>query len=193
MGASQRLTSCTHLMKVMTFDLQSLVAPEESRDNMTIEERLENMERELGRQKRRKRWLLGVILLVVAGSLIVPVLFETTAFRTRAQVKATAKEIRARSFILEDEYGRRRAELSLVNNIPGLALYDENVKPRASWRGKGSDDKIAPAGKKVNRTHGLQQAKSVNKELLRKVDTPEGIKLPVRGSALMTAIGSPTE
>jgi len=28
---------------------------------MTIEERLENMERELGRQKRRNRWLLGVV------------------------------------------------------------------------------------------------------------------------------------
>jgi hypothetical protein len=37
-------------------------------DNMmTIEERLENMERDLGRLKRRNRWLLGTILLVAGG------------------------------------------------------------------------------------------------------------------------------
>ena len=97
---------------------------------MTTEERLENMERELGRQKRCNRWLLGAILLV-AGGLIIPVLFGITAFRTRAQATGTAREIRARSFVLEDEYGKTRAWLSVIKDGPGLALYGENGKVRA--------------------------------------------------------------
>ena len=59
---------------------------------MSIEERFENMERELKRMKRRNRWLLGAILLV-AGGLIVPGVFETTAVRARAQVAGKAKAI----------------------------------------------------------------------------------------------------
>ena len=87
---------------------------------MTIEERLENMEREVGRQKRRTRWLLGAVLLV-AGGLIVPGMFETTAIRARAQVARTATEIKAtvinateikvRDFVLEDKNGEIRAML----------------------------------------------------------------------------------
>jgi hypothetical protein len=114
---------------------------------MTIEDRLEKMERELGRVKRRNRWLLGAILLV-AGGLAVPAVLETTAFRARAQVAGTAKEIRANKFVLEDENGkargiltmggegpalilndgseRARATLSIYKEGPGLALYDEN-------------------------------------------------------------------
>ena len=97
---------------------------------MTIEERLENMERELGRVKRRNRWLLGAILLV-AGGLIVPGMFETTAVRARAQGVKTAKEIRANKFVLEDENGKRRAELGVFEDGPRLTMYDKNGKPRA--------------------------------------------------------------
>jgi len=45
-------------------------------ENMTIEERLENMEREVGRQKRRNRWLLGAIL-VLLGGLVAAGVFKT--------------------------------------------------------------------------------------------------------------------
>ena len=96
---------------------------------MTVEEHLENMERELGRVKRRNSWLLGAIVLV-AGGLIVPSMFETTAFRAQAQGAGTAKEIRANKFVLE-ENGKRHAVLSVVENGPGLTLLDENGKPRA--------------------------------------------------------------
>ena len=98
---------------------------EKGGENMTIEERLENMEREVGRQKRRNRWLLGAILLL-AGGLIVP-----TAFRTRAQGAGTAKEVRAEAFIVEDENGKDRAVLSVTKDGPYLALYDKNGKSRA--------------------------------------------------------------
>ena len=96
---------------------------------MTTEERLENVERELGRQKRRNRWLLGAILLVVGG-LVVPVLFGITASRTRAQATGTAREVRARSFVLEDEYGKVRAGMDVREHGPGLGLFDENGEAR---------------------------------------------------------------
>ena len=84
---------------------------------MTIEERLENMERELGRHKRRNRWLLGAILLLAGGMIILRV-FETTASR--------AMEIRARGIRIEDENGKR----GLLGS-EGLMLFDENGKTRA--------------------------------------------------------------
>ena len=57
---------------------------------MTIEERLENMERELGRVK------------------------EVLA---RSQVEGTAKEIRANSFVLEDENGKPRVGLGALKKV----------------------------------------------------------------------------
>jgi len=66
---------------------------------MSIEERLENMERELGRVK------------------------EVLA---RSQVAGTAREIRANGFVLEDENGKLRAALSMLKNGPSLMLLDEN-------------------------------------------------------------------
>jgi hypothetical protein len=98
---------------------------------MTIEERLENMEKEMGRQKRRYRWLLGAILLV-AGGLFVPIVFEATAFRAKAQAGGTVKEIRANNIVLEDANGKVRALLTGEDEEgrPGLALSDENGKTR---------------------------------------------------------------
>jgi hypothetical protein len=97
---------------------------------MTIEERLENMEGELERMKRRNRWLLGAILLV-AGVLIVSVVLETTASRARAQAGGTAKVIRANGFVLEDENGKPRAALGVGKSAPAsLILFDENGKMR---------------------------------------------------------------
>ena len=96
---------------------------------MTIEERLENMEREMGRLNRHNRWLLGAILLA-AGGLIVPGVLETTAFRARAQVGGTVKEIRARSIVIEDENGKTRVELGTDESGPNLKMLDENIKVR---------------------------------------------------------------
>jgi len=79
---------------------------------MTIEERLENTERELGRVKRRSLWLLGAILIILAaGSWIA----------ARAQFAGTVKEIRARRILIEDENDKVRAALT----AGGLSLYDE--------------------------------------------------------------------
>lgn len=96
---------------------------------MTIEERLEKMERELRRQKRHNRWL-GTILVVVGG-LIIPVLFKTTPLQARAQSGGTVKEFRANRIVLEDENGKPRATLFVSKTGPALVLSDENDKPRA--------------------------------------------------------------
>lgn len=97
---------------------------------MTIEERLESLERETGRLKRRNRWLVSAIILL-AGGLIIPILFETTASRARAQSGGTAKEIRANSIVIEDEYKKTRATLCADKQGTSIKLFDENGKSRA--------------------------------------------------------------
>lgn len=96
---------------------------------MTIEERMENMERELGRQKRRNRWLLGAMLLVVGG-LVAAGVFRTMV--TPAQAQVAGKEIRANRILLEDENGKVRVDLSVVKDISNLSLMDENGKERVA-------------------------------------------------------------
>lgn len=120
---------------------------------MTIEERLENVERELGCQKRRNRWLLGAILLV-AGGLIAPKVFETTAIRARAQGVGTAKEVRAGLVVtkvgpglsLWDEKGKPRAQLVASNDGPSLSLFDENGNERFR---AGKAKTVTPDGKTI--------------------------------------------
>ena len=96
---------------------------------MIIEERLENMDRELGRIKRRNRWLMGAIL-VLLGELVASGVFKTMMTPAQAQVAGAVKEIRANSFVLEDENGNGRAGLGVDKDGPALALYDENGKVR---------------------------------------------------------------
>ena len=96
---------------------------------MTIEERLENMERELGRLKRRARWLLGVMLLMVGVFAIG--FFETTASKLRAQGAGREKEVRANKLTLEDERGEVRASLGIFLDKPALTLFDKNGEVRA--------------------------------------------------------------
>jgi hypothetical protein len=94
---------------------------------MTIEERLENMEQELGRVKRRNHKLLGAIL-VLLGGLVAAGVFKTTVTPAQAQGVGTAQEIRAKSIVLEDESGKPRAVLGADKDGPRLELRDENGK-----------------------------------------------------------------
>lgn len=86
---------------------------------MTIEERIETLEKELARTRSRNRWLTAALLLVGVGAV---------AGLGRASV--AEKEVRAKSFIVEDEKGRTRAKLSVRENAPVLSLFDENEKLR---------------------------------------------------------------
>ena len=103
---------------------------------MTIEERLKNMERELRRQKRRNRWLLGAMLLVF-GALVAIGMFRTAVTPVQAQVGGTAKTVRANNFVLEDETGKVRATLTVLKDSPSLELYDKNGKFRVGLSDSG--------------------------------------------------------
>lgn len=91
---------------------------------MTIEERVENLERELRRVKQRNLWLLGALVLLAGGLIAFAVIEKTTSHKWTKVVPN--KVIRAKGFILEDKNGKTRAELALNEGGPHLSLFDEN-------------------------------------------------------------------
>lgn len=90
---------------------------------MTIEERLQNLEQELSRAKRRNRWLLVGFGCAVAG---ISMLWTGRGIETTAQAQGQAlRVIRAHAFILEDEKGRERASLLANSGGASLRLHDD--------------------------------------------------------------------
>lgn len=85
---------------------------------MTIEERLAYLELQLGRVKRRNRWLLGAILLV-AGGLIIPTAFEITAFQAGTQAGRTAKEIRANGVTMDFSRPGKPMDNAMIESFNG--------------------------------------------------------------------------
>lgn len=87
---------------------------------MTTDERLEKLEWELARSRRRFRWLIiGAGLgLILAATLY--------ASRTHPFAAKESKEIRATSFILEDSNGKPRASLGMDEDGLELRLRYEN-------------------------------------------------------------------
>jgi len=126
---------------------------------MTIEERLDNMERELGRVKRRNRWLLGAIL-VLAGGLIVLAAIKTIV------PQGTFKELRAKRIALEDENGIVRVSLIGDREMSGLWLLNDKGESRASL----SVDKYGP---RLSLTAG----KNMPSALLSANDSTSGLNL----------------
>ncbi|MHC4637194.1 MAG: hypothetical protein ACYTBV_06765 [Planctomycetota bacterium] len=94
--------------------------------NMTIEERLENLERELAIAKCCSRWLLSAAVLAVVVSVLVWSLVP--------------KIVRANRFILEDKNSKSRATLAVVESGAELFMGDENGELRATL----SSDKDGP-------------------------------------------------
>ena len=96
---------------------------------MTIEERLEKVEKELTEAKRRNRWLLTVLGLVIVGLGMVWLLAKTTSSATAA---TTPKVVRANAFIVVDTNGKERAKLDVTKGgQTELVLFDENGEQRA--------------------------------------------------------------
>ena len=94
---------------------------------MTIEERLEKLEIQLTRVKRRNYWVL-------AGALAVGLL--GAYWMARAGIRA--QTIRAMAFVLVDAEGRERGVFNMGEDGPGLKLYDEKGKNRVGLgEGKG--------------------------------------------------------
>ncbi len=96
---------------------------------MTTEERVERLERELAGSKRRTRWLMAAAALVAVGLTWAGNRIPGIA---QAQEGGTgAKVVRANEFILEDESGKKRADLTVLKDGPALRLLDEKGKERA--------------------------------------------------------------
>jgi hypothetical protein len=94
---------------------------------MTTEERLENLERELARAKRRNRWLLAAGGLAFGAWLLAGTLEPRTAGAQAAG--AAVNEVRAKAFVLVDDAGKPRAVLSVNAVGPALDLFDAAGRP----------------------------------------------------------------
>ena len=95
---------------------------------MTIEERLEKVEKELIHAKRRNRWLLTTVGVTIIGLGLAWLLTKAT---TSATAATTQKEIHANQFILEDMKGKLFANLYITKFGSGLSLRGLNGKARA--------------------------------------------------------------
>lgn len=116
---------------------------------VTTEERLDQLERELSRAKRRQRWLLAVVGLAIVGAILAWTLTKTTpAAHTQAvggtervvhantkdifdEVSSQPQVVRATAFVLVDDEGRKRGKLEMASIGPTLGLCDESGKTRA--------------------------------------------------------------
>jgi len=95
---------------------------------MTTEERLEMLERELARTKKRTRWLLAGTILVLVGGIV---LCGKSAGTSEAQAQpagGAVKEVRANEFIVVDENGKTRAAMGVMKGGPALDFYDTEDK-----------------------------------------------------------------
>ena len=107
---------------------------------MTTEERLETLEKELTRAKRRNRRLLAVVGLAAGAFALVWIVPGTdtaravagagTANRVEAQGSGVPAVIHAGQFVLVDASDKRRAALGVSTIGPALYLFDENGKTR---------------------------------------------------------------
>ena len=87
--------------------------------NLTLEQRMEKLEKELALSRRRFRYLLaGVIALALAAIIC------WKPMETRATGEPT--EIRAKSFLLIDDKGGMRGAWLVASDGPELDLFDEN-------------------------------------------------------------------
>ena len=94
---------------------------------MTVEERLEAIEKELHGRNAARRWLITIGVLFVAGAFVFWGILGQSAQAGRGK-----NEIRSHRISLVDEQGTERAALEMVGGEPRLAMYDAQRKDRVS-------------------------------------------------------------
>ncbi len=92
---------------------------------MTVEERIERLERQ---NRRMKVAVSALVVALVGGVLLTGPLSPRQA---KAQAAATPRIVEAREFRVVDAKGRERASLKTHKAGSGLVFYDENGKLRA--------------------------------------------------------------
>jgi hypothetical protein len=98
---------------------------------MTIENRLERLEKELNAAKHRNRRLLTIFILAVGAFALAWTFTKTEGTVLAQDAEKAGKVVRANGFVLEDDQCRVRGKLEMSPIGPGLILYDENGKVRA--------------------------------------------------------------
>src|SRR5665213_2331992 len=100
---------------------------------MTIEERLEVVEKELNRTKRHNRYLLCVVLVFIGIGIIGASPSNWKSIDDLPPVPDTDTDgnvIKANGFSIEDENGKIRASLRMDRGEPELVLFDVKGKTR---------------------------------------------------------------
>ncbi|WP_006786804.1 hypothetical protein [Thiorhodospira sibirica] len=95
---------------------------------MNIEQRLSQLEKELAASKRRHRWTLSVLLLILTLGLL------TQGYSSPGADQPPLHEVRAQQFVLVDERGNIRGRLGMIDNEPTLLLRDEHSEIRIGRR-----------------------------------------------------------
>jgi len=95
---------------------------------MTIEERLDLLERELYRHKLHKR-LLSAVVIFLAGIIVGPAALDRIAPQAQAQAAGASREIHTGAIFLEDQDGTPRAMLGIDKPGPVLILFDKESGP----------------------------------------------------------------
>lgn len=98
---------------------------------MTIDERVENLERALAVEKNRNRLIMFGLLVMAVAVVLTTILFGIQPHAIAQSGGKVADEIRARRIIVVDEKGTIRIELVAQADRNALALCNENGIPRA--------------------------------------------------------------
>lgn len=122
---------------------ESLITEKNRGASMTVEERIEQVEREMTRAMKsllfQVRLILGVGALVVLSCLTLAIVRYTTV----AVVPKDGSVIRAKIITIVDDQGRERIQLQADGpSGPGLFLFDGNGNPTASLVTKGSGSRL---------------------------------------------------
>lgn len=100
---------------------------------MTIDERLEVLERELARTRRRQRFMIIAATMALVAVALVGFANPATGRAGARQPAEGERIVRARMFVVEDENGKVRAKLGLDDawapGIVALHLLDEDEAP----------------------------------------------------------------
>lgn len=96
---------------------------------ITIEQRLLELEHKWSRAKWLNRMVMVLLLLVIAAIV--------------AGISRDSRTITARAFSVVDQNGKERALLGLIKQGPGLTLSDENGKLRAALTAEKDGPRLA--------------------------------------------------
>jgi len=96
---------------------------------MTIEERLESLEREAKRNHKIVRWLAVLVILCIVGWLVASMFVPQSV----GVARDVADEIRTRKLVIVDDMGKERIRASISDeNGVGISIHDEQGGTRVA-------------------------------------------------------------